>query len=134
MNFVCGFARLLAASDLSLADALLHAALCASVATCSVSYLLSMQTVMDLHVQTKQLAEEIISHIREVAGADALVSAFTSAKKAVTAVRSERKRRAAVQVWLFYTDSNCAVLFHGALKCVLIGAVFCHLKSLLDKQ
>ena len=49
-------------------------------------------------LQTKQLAEEIISHIREVAGADALVSAFTSAKKAVTAVRSERKRRAAVQV------------------------------------
>ncbi|KAL0044331.1 hypothetical protein WJX82_000142 [Trebouxia sp. C0006] len=48
--------------------------------------------------ETKQLAEEIISHIREVAGADALVSAFTSAKKAVTAVRSERKRRAAVQV------------------------------------
>ncbi len=95
---------------------------------------LSMQTVKDLHVQTKQLAEEIISHIREVAGADALVSAFTSAKKAVTAVRSERKRRAAVQVWLPYTDSNCAVLFHRALKCVLIGAVFCHLKSLLDKQ
>ncbi|KAL0035339.1 hypothetical protein WJX77_001780 [Trebouxia sp. C0004] len=48
--------------------------------------------------ETKQLAEEIISHIREVAGADALVLAFTCAKKAVTAVRSERKRRAAVQV------------------------------------
>jgi len=32
-----------------------------------------MQTVEDMLVQTKQLAEEIISHIREVAGADALV-------------------------------------------------------------
>ncbi len=49
-------------------------------------------------VQTKHLAEEIIAHIRDVAGGDALVSAFTAAKKAVTAVRSERKRRAAVQV------------------------------------
>lgn len=51
-------------------------------------------------LQTKQLAEEILSHIRDVAGADALVSAFTAAKKAVSAVRSERKRRAAVQVSL----------------------------------
>ncbi len=62
--------------------------------------LVSMETIENLPVQTKHLAEEIISHIREVAGADALVSAFTSAKKTVTAVRSERKRRAAVQVWL----------------------------------
>ena len=51
-------------------------------------------------LQTKQLAEEIISHIRDVAGGDALVAAFTAAKKAVSAVRSERKRRAAVQVGL----------------------------------
>lgn len=49
-------------------------------------------------LQIKQLAEEIIAHIRDVAGADALVSAFTAAKKAVSAVRNERKRRAAVQV------------------------------------
>ncbi len=83
------------------ADASLHANLCASVARCCELYLVSMGKIEDLPVQTKQLAEEIISHIREVAGADALVSAFTSAKKAVTAVRSERKRRAAVQVWLF---------------------------------
>ena len=55
---------------------------------------------MSMLVQTKQLADEIVAHIREVAGADALVSAFTTAKKAVTAVRSERKRRAAVQVCL----------------------------------
>ena len=51
-------------------------------------------------LQIKQLAEEIIAHIRDVAGADALVSAFTAAKKAVSAVRSERKRRSAVQVCL----------------------------------
>lgn len=51
-------------------------------------------------MQVKQLAEEIIAYIRDVAGADALVSAFTAAKKAVSTVRSERKRRAAVQVGL----------------------------------
>jgi len=91
------------------ADVLLHANLCACVARCLVLYLVSMQTTEDMPVQTKQLAEEIISHIREVAGADALVSAFTSAKKAVTAVRSERKRRAAVQVWLSRQQLCCIV-------------------------
>ena len=89
----------------------MHASLCASVARYYVLYLVSMQTVEDMLVQTKQLAEEIISHIREVAGADALVSAFTSAKKAVTAVRSERKRRAAVQVWLsLHRQQQCSVV------------------------
>jgi len=33
-----------------------------------------------------------------------------------------------------HTDSNCAVLFRRALEYVSNGAVFCHLKSLLDKQ
>lgn len=62
--------------------------------------------------QVKQLAEEIIAHIRDVAGADALVSAFTVAKKEVSAVRSERKRRAAVQV-----RSHCYLLHAHVLLC-----------------
>lgn len=49
-------------------------------------------------VQIKQLADEIIAHIREVAGAEAMLAAYTEARKAVTAVRTERKRRAAMQV------------------------------------
>ena len=97
-------------------------------------YLVSMQTIGDVLVQTKQLAEEIISHIREVAGADALVSAFTSAKKAVTAVRSERKRRAAVQVWVCVIRQQVCVLIHRALETASDGAVSCQLKSLLDKE
>lgn len=80
---------------------------------------MSMETIEDLPVQTKQLAEEIISHIREVAGADALVSAFTSAKKAVTAVRSERKRRAAVQVWLSsHRQQLCSVVSQSTRICI----------------
>lgn len=58
-------------------------------------------------LQVKQLAEEIIAHVRDVAGADALVSAFTVAKKEVSAVRSERKRRAAVQVMLSMLPAAC---------------------------
>ena len=70
-----------------------------------------------LLLQTKQLAEEILAHIRDVAGADALVSSFTAAKKAVTAVRSERKRRAAVQVSKsIASQSSC--LHHDFKSCV----------------
>lgn len=66
----------------------------------SAAFGLQRRSYISCFLQTKQLAEEILSHIRDVAGADALVSAFTAAKKAVSAVRSERKRRAAVQVSL----------------------------------
>ena len=59
---------------------------------------LCCSSCIEVLLQVKQLAEEIIAHIRDVAGADALVSAFTAAKKAVSAVRNERKQRAAVQV------------------------------------
>lgn len=49
-------------------------------------------------MQVKQLADEIIAHIREVAGAEAMLAAYLEAKKSVTATRMERKRRTAMQV------------------------------------
>lgn len=73
-------------------------------------------------LQIKQLGEEIIAHIRDVAGADALVSAFTAAKKAVSAVRSERKRRSAVQVCLCW-HLCCIVhsVHRNSASCCLVG-------------
>ena len=64
----------------------------------------------------KQLAEEIIAHVRDVAGADALVSAFTAAQKAVSAVRSERKRRAAVQVGLCWSCTVGTAMYRFLLS------------------
>lgn len=80
-----------------------------------------------LVLQTKQLAEEIIAHIRDVAGADALVSAFTAAKKAVSAVRNERKRRAAVQVTCYAICLHAEYLVHGYLLCNMLFG-FCLLR------
>ena len=78
-------------------------------------------------LQVKQLAEEIIAHIRDVAGADALVSAFTIAKKEVSAVRSERKRRAAVQVMLSMLPAAClysTVQFLHSICCFLLVELY----------
>ena len=55
--------------------------------------------LMHFGLQVKQLADEIIAHIREVAGAEAMLAAYTEARKSVTATRMERKRRTAMQVW-----------------------------------
>ena len=55
--------------------------------------------LMHFGLQVKQLADEIIAHIREVAGAEAMLAAYTEARKSVTATRMERKRRIAMQVW-----------------------------------
>lgn len=59
----------------------------------------NMHLLMHLGLQVKQLADEIIAHIREVAGAEAMLAAYTEARKSVTATRMERKRRTAMQVW-----------------------------------
>ena len=67
------------------------------------------------YLQVKQLADEIIAHIREVAGAEAMLAAYTEARKSVTATRMERKRRSAMQV-KFHTVNmqlyvSCYTLF-----------------------
>ena len=48
--------------------------------------------------QVTELAQEVVAHIREVAGADALLGAFNAARQGVVAARAQRKRQQAVQV------------------------------------
>jgi U3 small nucleolar RNA-associated protein 20 len=48
--------------------------------------------------EVRQLAEEVVAHLRQLAGADALLAAYGAAREAVRAQRGERKRRAAMQV------------------------------------
>lgn len=45
----------------------------------------------------KALAEEVVAHLRSVAGADALLAAYNAARASVQRQRSERRRRDAVQ-------------------------------------
>lgn len=90
--------------------------------------LVSKSSCLVLVLQTKQLAEEIIAHIRDVAGADALVSAFTAAKKAVLAVRNERKRRAAVQVTCYAKRLHAKCLVQCYLLCKMFFK-FCLLRT-----
>lgn len=64
-------------------------------------------------LQIKQLAEEIMAHVRGVVGGEAMLQAFNAARRSVTAVRSERRRKAATQVLLnvpvhcFCTQCDC---------------------------
>ncbi|KAK9818396.1 hypothetical protein WJX72_012002 [[Myrmecia] bisecta] len=46
----------------------------------------------------KLLTEEVIAHLRGVAGGDALINAFNVARRSVTTTRTERKRKQALQV------------------------------------
>ena len=48
--------------------------------------------------QARDLAEEVLAHLRSVAGADALLRAYNVARAAVQAQRTERRRQKAVQV------------------------------------
>lgn len=66
---------------------------------------------MLLGLQVKQLADEIIAHIREVAGAEAMLAAYTEARKSVTATRMERKRRTAMQVWKYGFLASVLIVF-----------------------
>eukprot|EP00887_Chlorella_sp_A99_P000887 scaffold5.g887.t1 len=47
--------------------------------------------------EVKQLAEEVVAHLRSVAGADALLAGYAAAREEVRAARAARKRRAAQQ-------------------------------------
>lgn len=59
-------------------------------------------TPSNQHWQVVDLAQEVIAHIRQAAGPDALLQAFNQAMSAVKSARAERKRQQAVQVlgWL----------------------------------
>jgi U3 small nucleolar RNA-associated protein 20 len=50
--------------------------------------------------ESKALAEEVTAHLRAVAGADAVLSAYNIAREAVRRARSERKQRAALRTML----------------------------------
>ena len=52
-----------------------------------------------------ELAQEVIAHIRQAAGPDALLDAFNQAMTAVKTARAERKRQQAVQVRLTLNQS-----------------------------
>lgn len=65
----------------------------------------------EILMQVKDLAQEVIDHLREVAGPDALITAFNAARQSVTANRAERKRRQALQVTKMFT------LSHSLLAC-----------------
>ena len=49
-------------------------------------------------MQVKQLAAEVVAHLRETVGADALLEAFNAARQSVTSLRAERRRQTAVKV------------------------------------
>ena len=49
-------------------------------------------------VQVKQLAAEVVAHLRETVGADALLEVFNAARQSVTSLRAERRRQTAVKV------------------------------------
>ena len=61
-------------------------------------------------VQVKQLAAEVVAHLRETVGADALLEAFNAARQSVTSLRAERKRQAAVKVSEVHSASSLDVL------------------------
>ena len=51
-----------------------------------------------LALQVKALAEEVLAHLREVAGSDALLAAYNRARQTVNSARSERRRQRTLQV------------------------------------
>ena len=61
--------------------------------------------IFQIFLQVVDLAQEVVAHIRQVAGSDALLEAFNNARASVKAARSERKRQQAVQV-----TSSCAAI------------------------
>ena len=86
------------------------------------SHLCAPLTPAQLHgvcavVQVKQLAAEVVAHLRETVGADALLEAFNAARQSVTSLRAERKRQAAVKVSKVHSASSLDVLegFKGVL-------------------
>ncbi|BDA46528.1 probable small subunit processome component 20 homolog [Coccomyxa sp. Obi] len=50
--------------------------------------------------EVKALAEEVLAHLREVAGPDALLAAYNRARQTVNSARSERRRQRALQAML----------------------------------
>lgn len=48
--------------------------------------------------QVVDLAQEVVAHLRQVAGTDALLTAFNEARQAVQSSRDARRRQQAVQV------------------------------------
>ncbi len=51
-------------------------------------------------LQVKALAEEVLAHLREVAGSDALLAAYNRARQTVNSARNERRRQRTLQVTL----------------------------------
>ncbi len=49
-------------------------------------------------LQVKALAEEVLAHLRTVAGPEALLAAYNRARQHVSDLRSERRRQKALQV------------------------------------
>ena len=64
------------------------------------------------------LAQEVVAHLRQTAGADALLGAFNSARQAVQAARDERRREQAVQVMGAFIDVN---IRHSVCSLTIIG-------------
>ena len=48
----------------------------------------------------KELAEEVLAHLRAVAGSEALLAAYNRARQHVSDLRTERRRQRALQVHL----------------------------------
>lgn len=49
-------------------------------------------------LQVKELADEVVAHMRTVVGTDAFLAAYNKARQHVTGLRRERKRQMTLQV------------------------------------
>lgn len=49
-------------------------------------------------MQVNELAQEVLGHIRQVAGGEALATALNEARQSITSARAERRRQQKVKV------------------------------------
>lgn len=75
---------------------------------------------MAFHLQAKDLAQEVLEHIRQVAGPDAVLVALNEARQTITSSRIERKRQQAVRVSL----SNCMLWMIDRFSSPMLGINF----------
>ena len=70
-----------------------------------------------VHAQVRQLAEEVLAHVRSVAGSDSMLAAYNAARATVAAQRQERRRQKAVQARIFFGIIVVSNYGFGLLGC-----------------
>ena len=60
-------------------------------------------------MQVRELAAEVVQHLRTVAGPEEVAQAYSNARAAVLRTRSNRRRSQAMQVWLACAEAHQVV-------------------------